>query len=115
MKARREKILEDPEAYREEQIKKKVPDDFDDLPDEMKEEILADLENVVASIDPDALREEIVELGKLVEIAMPLESREVETKLAKLKEVITENGIFEDAKMKLLLDLWVNCVNGAST
>ena len=103
MKARREKILEDPEAYREEQIKKKVPDDFDDLPDEMKEEILADLENVVASIDPDALREEILELGKLVEIALPLESREVETKLAKLKEVITENGIFEDPKMKLLL------------
>jgi len=103
MKARREKILEDPEAYREEQIKKKVPDDFDDLPDEMKEEILADLENVVASIDPDALREEILELGKLVEIAMPLESREVETKLTKLKEVITENGIFEDQKMKLLL------------
>ena len=103
MKAKREKILENPEAYREEQIMKKVPDDFDDLPDEMKEEILADLENVVASIDPDALREEILELGKLVEIAMPLESREVETKLAKLKEVITENGIFEDAKMKLLL------------
>jgi len=103
MKARREKILEDPEAYREEQIMKKVPDDFDDLPDEMKEEILADLENVVASIDPDALREEILELGKLVEIAMPLESREVETKLTKLKEVITENGIFEDQKMKLLL------------
>jgi superfamily II DNA or RNA helicase len=103
MKAKREKILEDPEAYREEQIKKKVPDDFDDLPDEMKEEILADLENVVASIDPEALREEILELGKLVEIARPLESREVETKLVKLKEVITENGIFEDSKMKLLL------------
>jgi len=103
MKDRREKILEDPEAYREEQIMKKVPDDFDDLPDEMKEEILSDLENVVASIDPEALREEILELGKLVEIAMPLESREVETKLVKLKEVITENGIFEDPKMKLLL------------
>ncbi|GAF89081.1 unnamed protein product, partial [marine sediment metagenome] len=103
MKARREKILEDPEAYREEQIMKKVPDDFDDLPEEMKEEILADLENVVASIDPEALREEILDLGKLVEIAMPLESREVETKLVKLKEVITENGIFEDPKMKLLL------------
>ena len=103
MKAKREKILEDPEAYREEQIMKKVPDDFDDLPDEMKEEILADLENVVASIDPEALREEILELGKLVELARPLESREVETKLVKLKEVITENGIFEDSKMKLLL------------
>lgn len=58
---------------------------------------------MVASIDPEALREEILELGKLVEIARPLESREVETKLVKLKEVITENGIFEDSKMKLLL------------
>jgi len=34
MKARREKILEDPEAYRQEQIKKRVPDDFDELPED---------------------------------------------------------------------------------
>jgi len=59
MKAKREKILEDPEAYRQEQIKKRVPDDFDDLPDDEQQEILAALEDVVASIDPDDLREEI--------------------------------------------------------
>ena len=34
MKAKREKILEDPEAYRQEQIAKRVPDDFDELPEE---------------------------------------------------------------------------------
>ncbi len=103
MKAKREKILEDPEAYRQEQIRKKVPDDFDDLTDEEQQEILDELEGVVASIDPEDLREEIIELGKLVDQARVLEDREVETKLTKLREVITEEGIFQDPKMKLLI------------
>jgi SNF2 family DNA or RNA helicase len=103
MKAKRERILEDPEAYRKEQINRRVPDDFEDLPDEMREEILAQLEDVVASIDPEALREEIIELGKLVESAKSLEEREIETKLTKLKQVIKEKGIFDDPNMKLLI------------
>ena len=37
MKAKREKILEDPEAYRQEQMNKRLPEDFDDLPEEMQE------------------------------------------------------------------------------
>ena len=80
MKARREKILEDPEAYRQEQILKKVPDDFDELPEEEQQEILASLEDVVASIKPEDLREEILELGKLADQARVLEKREIETK-----------------------------------
>ena len=44
MKAKREKILEDPEAYRQEQINKRLPEDFEDLPEEMQEEVLSDLE-----------------------------------------------------------------------
>jgi superfamily II DNA or RNA helicase len=103
MKAKREKILEDPEAYRQEQMNKRLPEDFDDLPEEMQEEILAELEDVVASVDPQALREEIIELAKLVDQAKSLESREVESKLVKLKEVLVENGIFKDTKMKLLI------------
>ncbi|MEW6185512.1 MAG: DUF3883 domain-containing protein [Thermodesulfobacteriota bacterium] len=103
MKTRREKILEDPEAYRQEQISKRLPDDFDDLPEENQEEILSDLEDIVASVDPQALREEIIELGKLVDQARSLESREIESKLIKLKEVLTDYGIFKDPKMKLLL------------
>ena len=103
MKAKREKILEDPEAYRQEQILKKVPDDFDELPEEEQQEILASLEDVVASIDPEDLREEILELGKLADQARLLEKREIETKLNKLKDVITEEGVFRDEKMKLLL------------
>jgi len=103
MKLKREKILEDPEAYRKEQIMKKVPDDFDDLNEEMKEQILADLEDVVASVDPEALKEEIIELDKLAKSAKSLESLEIETKLAKLKDVITEEGIFKKQGMKLLI------------
>lgn len=103
MKAKREKILEDPEAHRQEQIHKKVPEDFDELPEEEQQEILARLEDVVASIDPEDLRAEILELGILVDQARSLEKREIETKLNKLRDVITEGGIFQDEKMKLLI------------
>ena len=103
MKAKREKILEDPEGYRQDQINRRVPDDFEELPDEMREQILAELEDVVASVDPAALREEIIELGKLVESAKSLEEREIESKLSKLRQVIEERRIFDDPKMKLLI------------
>ncbi len=103
MKAKREKILENPEAYRQEQMNKRLPDDFDDLPEEMQQEILAELEDIVASVDPQALREEIIELTKLIDKAKSLEAREVESKLLKLKEVLIEHGIFKDEKMKLLI------------
>jgi len=103
MKAKREKILEDPDAYRQEQINRRVPGDFDDLPEDEREKILEQLEDVVASVDPEALREDIFELGKLIEMALGLEEREIETKLTKLKDVITEGGIFKDPKMKLLI------------
>ena len=103
MTAKREKILEDPEAYRQQQITRRVPDDYDDLPEETQQEILAELEDAVASVDPSSLREEILELGKLVAQARALEGREVETKLRKLKEVITSQGVFADRNMKLLV------------
>src|ERR1700704_5153533 len=34
MRERRERILEDPEAYRQQQIERRVPEDFDDLTEE---------------------------------------------------------------------------------
>ncbi len=103
MKARREKILEDPGSYRQEQINRRIPDDIDERPEEEREEIIADLENIVASVDPAALREEIFELGNLIDMAKILEKREIETKLTKLSEVLTENRISKDGKMKLLI------------
>ena len=63
-----------------------LPEDFDELPEDEQQEIIAELEDVVASVDPAALREEISELGKLIDQARTLEEREVESKLVKLQE-----------------------------
>jgi hypothetical protein len=103
MRDKREKILADPEGFRQDQINKRLPDDFDDLSDEEQQEIIAELEELVTSYDPAALRQEIIELNKLIEQARHLEKREVESKLAKLKELITQHGIFKDPQMKLLI------------
>ncbi len=103
MREKRQKILEDPHAYRQEQIARKLPDDFDDLPEEEQQEIMAALEDVVASVDPAALREEILQLAKLIDQARLLEQREVETKLTRLREALSEQGVFKDPSMKLLL------------
>ncbi len=67
MREKRQKILEDPEAYRQEQIARGLPDDFDDLPEDEQREIVANLEAIVASIDPAALRAEILQLSRLID------------------------------------------------
>ncbi len=103
MREKRQKILEDPRAYRQQQIEKRLPEDFDDLPEDEQQEILAELEDVVASVDPAALREEILQLTGLIDQARLLEQREVETKLNRLHEVLSEQGVFKDPSMKLLL------------
>ena len=103
MRDKRQKILDDPAGYRQEQIAKRVPDDFDELEEEEQQAILDELEGVVASVDPAALREEILQLKRLIDLACALEEREVETKLAKLKEMITAQGVFADPKMKVLI------------
>jgi SNF2 family DNA or RNA helicase len=103
MREKRQRILEDPQSYRQEQIAKKLPDDFDELPDEERQEILAQLEEVVASVDPAALREEILQLTRLIDQARILEQREVETKLVKLRGVISDQGVFKDPSTKLLI------------
>lgn len=103
MREKREEILEDPEAYRQKMIEKKLPDDFDELPEEEQQKILGSLEEVVASIDPRALKEEMLQLTKLIDQARRLEKSEKESKLEKLKDVITKEGVFKDPKMKLLI------------
>jgi superfamily II DNA or RNA helicase len=66
MRQKRQHILEDPERYRQEQIAKRLPDDFDELPEEEKQELIAELEDVVVSFNPEDLREEIAELNGLI-------------------------------------------------
>jgi superfamily II DNA or RNA helicase len=103
MKEKREKILEDPVKYRQEQIARRLPEDFDDLPEDEQQEIMAELEDVVASYDPNDLRNEITELGGLIRQAKTLEVQEAEVKVRRLKKLITDQGLFSDPKMKLLL------------
>lgn len=103
MRTRREKILSDPEAYRQEQIQRKMPEDFDDLDAEEQQQIIDQLECEVLSVDPTILREEIARLSGLIQQALQLESRDNQTKLIKLKAVLNEEGIFDDPGMKLLI------------
>lgn len=103
MRDKRERILKDPEGYRREQMNKRLPEDFEDLTDEEQQDIISQLEDVVASVDPIALREEIADLTKLIHHARELETQEVETKLVALKDLLTKQGIFADPKMKLLV------------
>ena len=103
MRARRQKILDDPEAYRQEQIQRRIPDDFDELDSEEQQEIIDQLEDEVLSVDPTVLREEIARLSKLIEQAQQLEKRDVQTKLLKLRSVLKKEGIFDDPSMKLLI------------
>ncbi len=100
---RREKILSAPEKYRREQIARRMPDDFDDLDEEDQQEIIAQLEDEVLSYDPAVLQEEIAQLNRLVEHAKQIEGRDVQSKLKKLRSVLTEQGIFADPQMKLLV------------
>ena len=103
MKLKREQILADPVAYRQAQVNKKLPEDFEDLPEEEQAEIIAQLEDIVVTIDPAALKAEIIQLGRLIDQAHDLEKRESESKLAKLKETLVHHGFFDDPKMKLLI------------
>jgi len=103
MRDKRQRILDDPEGYRQEQIEKKIPEDFDELTEEEQQQIIEALEEIVASVDPAELRREIIQLGRLIDQAKRLEQREVESKLTKLRDVLTEQGIFADPKMKLIV------------
>jgi superfamily II DNA or RNA helicase len=103
MRDKREKILKNPEGYRQEQIDAKLPDDFDELPEDERDEITSALEGIVPSVDPAALRADIQELSRLIEQAKVLEQREIESKLVRLRKVLGEHDIFADPTMKLLV------------
>jgi len=103
MVAKRELILKDPDKYRQQQIESKLPDDFEEMTDEEQQRLISQLEDIVASFDPVELKEEIVKLNILIKQAKQIEEKEIETKLLKLKQVMSERGIFEDKKMKLLI------------
>jgi superfamily II DNA or RNA helicase len=103
MKEKREHILEDPEKYRQAQIARRLPEDFEELPEDEQQEMIAELEDVVVYHSPEVLREDIGELSSLIRQAKILEEKEQEVKVRRLKALLTECGVFEDPNMKLLV------------
>lgn len=103
MRDRRQKILDDPASYKREQMEKKLPEDFEDLTDEEQQAIIKDLEDIIVDPNPTVLREEILQLNKLIDYAVLLEKREVESKLVKLKIILKDLKIFDDPKTKLII------------
>ena len=103
MRDRRKRILDDPSSYRKEQMEKKLPEDFDDLTDEEQQDIVQELEAVIIDPNPVVLKEEILQLNKLIDHALMLEKREVESKLTKLKKILLDSNIFNDPKAKLII------------
>ena len=101
MRDKRKKILEDPRDYLRKQME--IPEDLDDLPEEERDEYIEEIENAAISFDPTLLKEEILQIGRLIDQARALEHREIESKLVKLKKVLAEQEIFSNPTMKLLV------------
>jgi len=80
-----------------------TPGDFEDLTEEEQQNIVSDLQEVVLALDPIALREDIQCLDKLVGQARVLKKREIESRLVKLRQVLNEQHIFSDLRMKFLI------------
>jgi superfamily II DNA or RNA helicase len=101
MRDKRKKILEDPREFLRKQMD--IPEDLDDLSEEEREEYIEEIENAAISFDPTVLKEDIQQIGRLIDHARVLEQREIESKLVKLKSVLNELQIFSNPKMKLLI------------
>jgi superfamily II DNA or RNA helicase len=101
MRDKRKKILEDPREFLRKQME--IPEDLDDLTEEEREEYIEEIENAAISFDPTILKEDILQISRLIDQARALELREVESKLSKLKKVLAEQDIFSDPTMKLLI------------
>jgi len=101
MREKRRKVLENPRAFILKQLD--IPDDLDELPEEEREDYLEQIENATISIDPAVLRDEIAQLGRLIDQACALEQREVESKLTRLRQVLQDNAVLSNPDMKLLV------------
>jgi superfamily II DNA or RNA helicase len=101
MREKRRKVLEDPRAFVLKQLD--IPDDLDELPEDEREDYLEQIENATISIDPAILREEIAQLGRLIDQACALEQREIESKLTRLRQLLQDHAVLSDPGMKLLV------------
>jgi superfamily II DNA or RNA helicase len=82
-----------------------LPDaeDIEEMEEAERDRIERVLEAVTLAQNPTMVREEIAELEELAKRAGALEQAEGEAKLAKLKQVLKEQGFFDDSRERLLI------------
>ena len=82
-----------------------LPDseDMEEMEEAERERIERVLEAVTLAQNPTLVREEIADLEELAKRAGALEEAEGEAKLAKLKQVLKEQGFFDDSGERLLI------------
>ena len=99
-KEKLEKQLRNPQTYA---FDEKAMEELEDLPEDEAERKREELENASLSQDAFSISNEISELEKLIAQAKSLETREVESKLTRLRNVLVDEGIFKNPKTKLLI------------
>ena len=82
-----------------------LPDleELEELEDAERERLERMLEAVTLAGNAEEVRREIAELRRLAERAMSVVGSEAEAKLTKLREILQEQGFFEDADQQLLI------------
>ena len=82
-----------------------LPDleDLEELEDAERERLERMLEAVTLAGNAEEVRREVAELRGLAERAMSVVGSEAEAKLTKLREILQEQGFFEDADQQLLI------------
>ena len=79
------------------------PDELEEMEEQERERFEALLDAISLAGAADAVREEIAELKQLAQQAQAVESSGTEAKLAKLKELLHQEGFFDHADQRLLI------------
>src|SRR2546422_2037652 len=79
------------------------PEEFEEMEEAQRERLEEIIEAVTLSQNPQQVREEIAELKALAAQAQQVEEAIVEAKLSRLKEVLHEQGFFDNPDQRLLL------------
>jgi len=78
-------------------------DDIDELPEDEVASLEEEVEDASLPSELQLIRRETETLRTLVQQARALEERETSSKLAKLRQVLVEQNLFEDPRTKLLI------------
>ena len=79
------------------------PEEMDELEDADREKIERILEAITLAGNEEQVRAEIAELRELADQAMDVESAGTEEKLRRLREIMEQQGFFDDPEQRLLL------------